>query len=103
MSQATDQFLLLCDEPRHGLAASIDADPLGHVQSEEIARFQERVDRLEIDVVGVDEVRAGPTASPHGAVGLAPDVGRAAADDRVLAVRLVPDGSNVTPWRRAIN
>ena len=92
-----DQPLLAGDEAIHAVAARIDADPIGHVEREEIARRQEGIDRFQADVVGVDEIRRGPAAGHYGGAGLGLHVGRATAGDRMLAVRLVPDGRDLDP------
>ena len=96
-AERTDKTLVPGDELLDGFRPRVDADPIGHVEREEIAGRQKGVHRLQADVVGIDEIRPGPAAGPHRGVRLGPDVGRPAADDRVLAVRLVPYRSNVDP------
>ena len=66
-------------------------DRVGHVDRVEVARGQEAIDGFEADVVGVDVVRLLPAERLHRGVGRGPHARRLGADDRVLAVRLVPD------------
>ena len=66
------------------------ADRVGDIDREKVARLEESVDRLEPDMVGIDEPGMRPLPRRHGfrrrhthARGLAPD-------KRMLAIRLVP-------------
>ena len=55
----------------------------------------EAVDRLQADVIGVDEVRPLPIERDDRGVGFGPDARRLAVHDQVLAVGLVPDRRDV--------
>jgi hypothetical protein len=100
--EPADERPVLGDEPGDGFVGRGLADEVGHVEREEIARFEERIDGVEADVVGIDEVRTGPAAGFAGGVGLNSHVAGRAAHDRVLAVRLVPHGGDLdTPLFRA--
>ena len=67
------------------------SDRAGHVEREEVARRQEPLDRLERDVIGVDEVGRAPAQRADGALGRRAHVGRLRPHGIVFAVRLVPD------------
>jgi hypothetical protein len=67
------------------------ADRVGHIDREKVARVEEPVDRLEADVVGVNEPWMRPLPRRDGGARRRPDAGRLAADEAVFAVRLVPD------------
>ena len=83
-------------------AAGVDADPVGHVEREEIAGRQERVDRFQADVVGVDEIGLGPAAgSDRAAVGLGPNVRRALPMIVCSRCDLFQTGAMSTPCRPA--
>ena len=93
--QRTDEPRVTSDKRLDGLLARVGADPVGHVEREEVAGGQKGVHGLQADVVGVDEIGPLPAAGPHRRVSLGPHVFRPAADDRVLAVRFVPDGRDL--------
>jgi hypothetical protein len=88
---------MLRHEIRDRCRACIDADLFGHVQGKEIARFQKAIQGFGMNVVGIDKIRPVPTAGPHGLIGLLADIGGAAADDRVFAVRFVPNRGDGYP------
>ena len=81
-------------EGRDVADASRLADAIGHVDREEVARRQKPVDRVEPDMVGIDEPGVRPFSFRHGGGGGLPNAGRLAADETVLAVRLVPNGGH---------
>ena len=66
-------------------------DEIGDIQGEEIARIEKAINGLQADVVGIDEVRPGPSQGPHGIVGFGSDAGGRAMHDQVFAVRFVPN------------
>ena len=74
--ERTDKTLMPGDKLLHGVRPRVDADPIGHVEREEIAGLQKGVHGLQADVVGIDEIRSGPAAGPHRRVRLGPNVGR---------------------------
>ena len=89
--QPADKILVPGDETRHGLGRRLDTDPIGHVEREKVARLEEPIDGFQADVVGIDEIRPRPSPGLHGRIRLGPHVRRAAAHDRVFAVRFVPN------------
>ena len=62
------------------------ADIVGHIDGVEVAGRQKALDRGEIDVIGVAEVRELPVKFLHGGVGRGADRSRLGADDGVLAI-----------------
>ena len=73
------------------------ADRTRHVEREEVRRGDEALDRLECDVIGIDEVRRPPGERANGPIGSRAHVDRLRADGFVLAVGLVPHRNDVHP------
>ena len=97
--QRSHQFAMPGHEGRHIGVAGRGADAVGDVDREEITRRHEAVDRLEPDVVGIDEPGMGPMARGHRRLRRRPDARRLTADEAVFAVRLVPDRGDDHPRR----
>jgi hypothetical protein len=66
-------------------------DGVGHIQREKVARIEKAVHRSQVDVIGVQIIRARPTEFVHGAIGGGARARGLRADDQVLAIRLIPD------------
>jgi hypothetical protein len=76
------------------------ADRIGDVDREKITRLEKPVDRLEADVVGIDEPRVRPLSGRHGPGRRRPHARGLTADERMLTVRLVPHwGDDDAPRR----
>jgi hypothetical protein len=67
-----------------------DTDLIGNVDGEEVAGFEEAVYCLEMDVVGITEVRVLPLELMDSGVGSGARLRRFGADDGVLAIGFVP-------------
>ncbi|OPZ03628.1 MAG: hypothetical protein BWZ10_03287 [candidate division BRC1 bacterium ADurb.BinA364] len=70
-------------------------DKVSHIEREEVAGVEERVDVLEADVVGVDIVRGCPARGFGCGVGFGSNAGGLSADDGVFAKGFVPDRANI--------
>ena len=70
---------------------------VGYVNREEIARLNEAADGFQRNVVCVAEVGLLPIERLDCGIGSLPNRGRLGTNDRVLAIRLVPDGDNFDP------
>src|ERR1700683_2953728 len=66
------------------------ANLLSYIEREEVARRDEAVDRLERNVIGVEEVRLVPAQFLDGSIGSLARLAGLGADDGVLTVGLVP-------------
>src|ERR1017187_6863604 len=66
-------------------------DGVGHIDGEEVARFQKAIDRIEIDMVGVHVIRARPSQFAHGSVSGGARAGWLRAHYQILAVGFIPD------------
>jgi hypothetical protein len=73
------------------------ADPIGDVDGIKIARFDETVDRREIDVVGIDKIWPLPDECGYCAIHGFANAGGLGSDDRMFPVRFVPNGNNIDP------
>ena len=71
------------------------ADEGGYVEGEKICGFDERPDRGQVDVIGIDEIFAREAQRRHRGVRFAAHVRRVRMNVNVLAVRLVPHRSDV--------
>lgn len=67
------------------------ADAVGDVDGEEITRCEEALKVLQIDVIGVAEIRLVPGAVFYGSFDGSAGLGRLGTDDDVFAVRLIPN------------
>jgi len=77
-----------------GLAAWL-ADVGGHIESEKIRGFHERLDCAQVDVVGIDEIFALETQGRHGGIRFAAHVRRVRMNINMLAIRLVPHRADI--------
>ena len=66
------------------------ADRVRDVEREKVTRLEVTIDRVKVNVVGINVVRLVPAKFPDGLVRRGPHGGRQGADSEVLAVRLVP-------------
>jgi hypothetical protein len=89
------QFRVMIDKRLHAFGIGGFANRVGHVNREEIRRRDETIHGLEPDVVGVHVIRFFPTKRLHRRIRLGAQTGRFGADERVFAVRFVPDGYDV--------
>jgi hypothetical protein len=90
-----DQFRVFVDERGDVRRIGGLADVVGDVEREEIAGRDEAVHGGEVDVVGIQQVFAGPAEVGDRLVGGLAGLGGLGADDVVLAVGLVPDRGDV--------
>ena len=70
------------------------ADQISHIQRKEIAGVEKAVHRLEVDVIGVEEVGLRPSQFLHGCVRRCARLHRLGSDDRVLSVGFIPHRHN---------
>ena len=90
-----DEFRMFVDKRGDIRGIGGLADVIGDIEGEEIAGRDEAIHRLEVDVVGIQQILARPAEFGHGLVGGVAGGLRLGADDVVLAVRLVPDRCDV--------
>ena len=83
---------MLRHETLDGIRSGLLADRVSHVDREKVGSFQEAVDGLQVDMIGIDEVGSLPTKRGNGLVGLLTQCGGLGADQIVLTVGLIPDG-----------
>ncbi len=94
-ADGADEFGVVVDECGDVGRVGGFADVIGDIEGEEITWGDEAVHGLEIDVVGIEQVGAGPAEIFDRGIGSIAGGLRLGTDDVVLAVGFVPDRADV--------